>query len=253
MSGADRSGQRPPSAGRRVGAGLFIGELLITLGLVVALFWVWQVAWTSREAEREARQTLAVFDGQLAPARPVAAELHTGPAPTVPAVQPGELIGTLIVPAWQGRTTNRMPVLEGVSADVLNRAAAGHYPSTQQVGQVGNFALAGHRRSRGNNFRYLPDLFTGDALVIETTDYWFVYRVSVHQVVLPDAVEVLAPVPGAPQQTPTEAVITLTTCHSLSLGAYGNDHRWVLHGVLEGWLPRAEGTPEVILAMEAVR
>ncbi|WP_284292085.1 class E sortase [Luteimicrobium album] len=230
-----------------------LGELLITAGILVGLFLVWQLWWTSVPAERHAAQQVQAFYAQVEPANPKPVDknaLHTDHVPVVKAVPYGQMIGVLIVPSWQGKTRNRMPIAEGTTLDVLNKAYAGHYTDTAQVGQIGNFSIAGHRRTYGNNFFHLPDLRKGDSVVVETDDYWFVYQVTGHEQVLPDQTDVVAPVPGDPGATPTERLITLTTCNSVRLGAYGNDHRWIVHGTLEGWLKRSEGTPKVVSAMK---
>ncbi|MBL1080441.1 class E sortase [Streptomyces actinomycinicus] len=73
----------------------------------------------------------------------------------------------------------RVPVAEGVSkAGVLNKGYVGHYRGTQQPGQAGNFALAGHRNTHGEPFRYLPRLRAGDAVEVETRTAAFTYRVD---------------------------------------------------------------------------
>ena len=59
------------------------------------------------------------------------------------------------------------------------------------------------------------------------------------------------PVPGKPGEEPDRRMLTMTTCHSLRYGAFGNDHRWIVYAELEGWLPRSAGTPDVVAEMEA--
>lgn len=54
----------------------------------------------------------------------------------------------------------------------------GHYPGTQQPGQEGNFALAGHRNTHGEPFRYLPRLRRGDAIEVETGTATYTYDVD---------------------------------------------------------------------------
>jgi len=44
-------------------------------------------------------------------------------------------------------------------------------------GEQGNFAVAGHRVSKGSPFNDLGLLNSCDAVVVETQDDWFVYRV----------------------------------------------------------------------------
>lgn len=231
----------------------FVGELLITLGVIIGLYIVWQLWWTSLGASREAAAQVDSFYASVAPAAPElvpSAQLRTDEPPVVDPVSYGSTIGVLIVPSWQGKSENRMPIVEGTGTDVLDRAYAGHYVETAMPGQVGNFSVAGHRRSYGNNFLHLPDLVPEDAVVVETEDYWFVYSVTSHDIVRPDQVEVVAPVPGDPGAVPTQRMMTLTTCHSLSMGAFGNDHRWIVHAELVGWLERSAGTPAVVEQME---
>lgn len=238
----------------RIGVLGFLGELLLTLGIVVGLFVVWQLWWTGIGPVQEAREQVAQFYEHVAPAapEPVAPDgLRTDDVPDVPQVGHGETLGVLVVPDWADKTQNRMPIVEGVTPDILDRAFAGHYPGTATPGQLGNFSVAGHRRSYGNNFLHVPDLEAGDAVVVETAETWFVYRVTGHEIVTPDRTDVVAPVPGKPAAEPDRRLLTMTTCHSVRYGAFGNDHRWIVHAELEGWLPRSAGTPDVVAQMEA--
>jgi len=224
-----------------------IGELLITAGLVIGLFVVWQLWWTSVEANNEAAQLVEEFQETLPPAPEVVAELRTDDPPVQAKAAYGETTGVLIVPSWYGKTNNTMPIVEGTGLDLLDRATAGHYEHTQQVGEVGNYALAGHRRTYGNSFRYVNELVAGDQVIVETAEAWYVYEVTEHEIVLPSAIEVTAPVPNQPGVEPTERMLTLTTCHSLTLGEYGNDHRWITYAKFVGWMDRADGMPEQVL------
>ncbi|MGK2349002.1 class E sortase [Actinomyces sp. W5033] len=224
-----------------------VGELLITGGLVIALFLVWQLWWTGIDAVDRATAVREEFETTQVASPMRAGKHYTQDPPPVAAVGYGETIGMLIVPDWYGVTNNNMPILEGTGADVLDQAAAGHYEHTQQVGEVGNFAIAGHRRTNGNSFRRIDLLEPGDEVIVATTDTWYVYVVTDYQVVEPDDVDVIAPVPGDPTATPTQRTLTLTTCHSLSVGEWGNDHRWITHATLSYWMPRSEGRPESVL------
>ena len=62
-----------------------------------------------------------------------------------------------------------MPVVEGVSLDDLAKGV-GHYPKTVLPGEVGNFAVAGHRATHGEPFAYLDEVRKGDAVVVETQE-----------------------------------------------------------------------------------
>jgi sortase A len=71
------------------------------------------------------------------------------------------------------------PVAEGVGKrGVLDKGYVGHYPGTAQPGQAGNFALAGHRNTHGEPFRYINRLGVGDEVVVETRGAVHTYVVS---------------------------------------------------------------------------
>ena len=224
-----------------------VGETLITAGLVVALFLVWQLWWTGIAAHASAQEVQAKFEQTQVTSPMVAGRRHTEDPPVAAAVGYGETIGMLVVPDWYGVTNNNMPIIEGTGTDVLDQAAAGHYENTQQVGEVGNFALAGHRRTNGNSFLRIDTLEEGDEIVVATKDTWYVYTVSSHEIVDPTQVDVIAPVPGDQEAQPVDRYITLTTCHSLTTGEWGNDHRWIVHGKFSYWMPRTEGRPASVL------
>lgn len=224
-----------------------VGETLITAGLVVALFLVWQLWWTGIAANASAQEVREKFEQTQVTSPMTAGRRHTEDPPVAAAVGYGETIGMLVVPDWYGVTNNNMPIIEGTGSDVLDQAAAGHYENTQQVGEVGNFAVAGHRRTNGNSFLRIDMLEPGDEIIVATTDIWYVYVVTGHEIVEPQQVEVIAPVPGDPTAVATERTLTLTTCHGLTTGEWGNDHRWITHATLSYWMPRSEGRPESVL------
>ena len=224
-----------------------LGELFITVGLVVALFLAWQLWWTGIDAHAKADAASTSFQQTQVESPRVEGTKHTD-APPVPApVGYGQTVGMLIVPKWYGVTNNNMPILEGTGNDVLDQAAGGHYSDSQQIGEVGNFAVAGHRRTNGISFRRVDLLEEGDEIIVATQDTWYVYTVTSHEIVEPTRVDVIAPVPGEPEASPTDRYITLTTCHSLTTGEWGNDHRWITYATFSYWMPRSEGRPASVL------
>lgn len=73
----------------------------------------------------------------------------------------------------------RVPVAEGVGKQaVLDKGYVGHYPGTQQPGQAGNFALAGHRNTHGEPFRHLNRLAAQDTVQVETRTAVYTYAVD---------------------------------------------------------------------------
>lgn len=127
---------------------------------------------------------------------------------------PGDAIALLSIPAIG---VHEIPVLEGTSDDVLARGI-GHYPKTADPGQVGNFAVAGHRITHGEPFANLLELDRGDKVIVETRTKIYTYALDTEPKKLTVADTdgwVLDPVPGKPNAEPTKKLITLTTCQDL--------------------------------------
>jgi len=221
-----------------------IGELLITAGLVVALFLCWQLWWTGIDANASARAVATQFHEKQVDSPKRAGEKHYDAPPVMEQVGYGETIGMLVVPKWYGVTNNNMPIMEGTGSDVLDQAAAGHYTNTQQLGEVGNFAIAGHRRTYGNNFRWIDRLTQGDKVVVEVDDRYLVYSMVSSEIIDatdPTQMRVVAPVIDdlSWSKTPTERWMTMTTCHP----EYGNWQRYIVHLKFESWTPKDTGVP----------
>jgi sortase A len=185
--------------------------VLLVTGLS-CLGWVaYQYAGTNLVAERafrSGRQELRTRWQQ--PAGPGPATSNKAPAPL-----PGEAVALLRIPAFG--PDFEVPVLEGTDLDVLSRGV-GHYPGTAQAGEVGNFAVAGHRVTHGEPFRRLLELGKGDRVVVETRTalYTYVLDEPPQSLTVADTAGwVLDPVPGRPAAEPSRALITLTTCQDL--------------------------------------
>jgi len=234
---------RPPSAtstgrplGRTLASGL--GQALVTAGLVLLLFVVYQLwvtdLFTAREQDRLADELRTAWTADA----PV---VGVPTPPAGPAM--GEPFAVLHVPRL-GEDWSRV-VLEGTTEDQLSQGP-GHYVGTALPGQPGNVSIAGHRVGRGSPFLDLDTLRPGDPIVVEVADGWFTYRVLGDQatgdpadpggipgqrIVTPAQVEVIAPTPGgAADAAPTGAYLTLTTCHP----RYSARQRLVVHAVLDG-------------------
>lgn len=96
------------------------------------------------------------------------------------------------------------PVKEGVALSILNEGVLGHYPLAAGPGDVGNFALAGHRTTYRRPLWDLHQMSPGDPVVVETDDY-HAYTFGRTRVVTPEQTEVLAAVPDDPSAEPTQA------------------------------------------------
>ncbi len=203
------------------------GELLVTLGLVILLFAAYEVyGKTAAIADHQNNLSTQLDHSWDDPALITPTSPGAAPAPAPP---PGDAIGRLYLP----KLHLHWVVVEGVTLKDI-RYAPGHYPGTALPGQVGNFAVAGHRLI--GIFWDLDQLRPGDVAVVETRTDWYVYQVSGTEVVSPHAVEVIAPSPDRPGQAPDAAYLTLTTCNP----KYNNYQRLVVHGRLVQHLPHEQ-------------
>ncbi|MEJ8654820.1 sortase [Streptomyces sp. MS1.AVA.3] len=105
------------------------------------------------------------------------------------------------------------PVYEGVSDRQL-RAGIGHFPGTEQPGQIGNFSIAGHRSGvQAPAFRDIDNIRPGTSIMVTSANrVTYSYRVTRVSTVDPDDVNVIAQVPGKPTAAPTKPLLTLITC-----------------------------------------
>lgn len=204
------------------------GELLITVGALLLLFVVWQLWWTDVVANQRAAQVVAGLRADFAD-EPDSAGAGGGSRDD----RPGDAFALLHVPRL-GEDWVR-PVLEGTDPEVL-ATGVGHYDGTAGPGEVGNFAVAGHRTTWGRPFHDIDRLRTGDLVLVETADHVYVYAVTDHEVVLPTDVEVIAPVPGDPGATADLGVLTMTSCHP----RYSAAQRYVVHAELQDTLDPAD-------------
>jgi len=246
--------RRRPSRAARAGFHVLgiVGELLITLGLLIAGFLVWQLWWTDVVADKAQAQIVEELPWAVAaPIVPpkdlpadeiaVAQPRHDEP-PAEPVPAHAQSVATLTVPRWDA--TAARPISEGTDrATVLDVLGIGHYEGTALPGGIGNFAVAGHRTTYGKPFNRIEELQVGDPLVVRTALAWYVYRVTSWRIVPPHEVDVIAPVPGDPGATPTRRMITLTTCHPM----FSARERYIVHGELDYWAPADGAFPAELL------
>lgn len=166
------------------------------------------------------------------------------PAPLDPPVldtpAQGQVFAVLYVPRF-GDDFSR-PIAAGVDlVSILNneRIGIGHYPESSDLGELGNFAIAGHRTSFGAPFADIDLLQEGDRLYVETEEGWHIYRHTRSEIVAPTAVDVLLPVPRVFDAEPTKRVLTLTSCHP----KFSDELRYIAYAEYLSWHPRELGIP----------
>jgi sortase A len=214
---------------RRVVAGT--GKVLITVGILILLFVVYQLWGTGIYTARQQNKLENQFEEALREASasgttvPTSAGNSNGsgnpvvtpPVGTTPTTVPvttttqaeiapidvdAHLAARIVIPKIEAEYI----VVQGVDLSDL-RDGPGHYPSTPYPGQVGNAAIAGHRTTYGAPFGRLDDLEPGDVIRTRTVQGAFEYVVYEKFEVNPDDVSVLDADPAR------KATLTLTTCH----------------------------------------
>lgn len=215
-----------------------VGELLVTLGVLVLLFVGWQLWWTDVVSDRAQAATVSSLANQFSAAD--GAERTEGAMADLPS----GAFAIVRVPRF-GADYAR-PLIEGTSATELAEGL-GHYTGTAGPGEVGNFAVAGHRTTYGKPLADIDALRDGDRIVVETAAGWTVYAVSSREIVRPWQAEVIAPVPGRPGATPTERVLTLTACHP----RFSAKQRYIVHADLVEQRSRAQGPPSTDVSVRA--
>jgi sortase A len=200
------------------------GKTLISLGVLILLFVVYQLWGTGLTHDREQRNLRSKFAAELASppttvARPSASPTTTGapqPEPPVEAVC-SECAAVINIP----KIGLDEVVVEGVGVEDLKKGV-GHYPDTKMPGEKGNAALAGHRTTYGHPFNKLDDLVAGDEISVTTRAGTFRYAVMEKKVVTPETISVL--------DDTTDNRLTLTTCHP----KYSAEQRLIVVATLAG-------------------
>lgn len=212
-----------------------LGQSLLTLGVVVLLFVVYELQVTGLVTDRE--QGRLGDDLRQAWSRPAAPKDASQPVPV--SFDVGQGIAVLHIPALAGY--DPWVVVEGVTVADLKKGP-GHIPGTALPGDVGNVVLSGHRTTYGAPFERLDELAVGGLIVLETRDQWFTYAVQNKSVVAPTAVEVTLPVPGDPTATPVDRLLTLTTCHP----KYSARQRLIVKAALVATGAKSDGLPPAL-------
>ena len=221
LDGPQPPAEAEPPQRRRVSVVTVIGLVLILAGLG-AFGWVgYQYLGTNVVSERQfdqGKQDLRETWDKPAPTTGSGDAANDGASndrDAMNAALPGEAIALLRVPSWGD--DYEIPVLKGTDLSILAKGV-GVYSSSVAPGEIGNFAIAGHRITHGQPFSRLLELKPGDKIVVETRSHIYTYVMdnSPADLTVDDSASwVLDPVPGKPRAKPSKALITLTTCQDL--------------------------------------
>jgi sortase A len=231
--------RRRRGRGRLIGFCIALALLLTGAGLLAYVGWeYWGTDYVAKKEQAKIKEDLR--DRWQ---HPTVADV-IGPEAAAPAV--GSAQALVRIPRFG--TSYEVPLIEGVRDEDLSRGI-GHFPGTGP-GQIGNFALAGHRVTHGEPFRGMPDLRPGDEVIVETSDATYTYQLDtdpndliipftqgwvIDPVPVPPEGEAPPGMPSLPSTRPREALITLTTCSEL----FHTDNRMVAFGHLVTTTPKS--------------
>ncbi|MDN8634017.1 MULTISPECIES: class E sortase [Corynebacterium] len=209
-----------------------LGELMLTIGVVLLLFAFYEAYWTNVESGQLQEEASADLEEQWRnPRQKMEPEL-------------GEAFAQLYIPTFG--SDYHFAIIEGTNEDDLLRGP-GRYVDSQMPGEMGNFAVAGHRVGKGAPFNDLGKLETCDDIVVETQSERITYRVLPidgeqadcfngippeyshvvgRHITTPGDVSVTNPVPES-DAAPNREILTLTTCHP----QFSNAERMIVHAM----------------------
>lgn len=211
-----------------------VGELFITFGVLMLLFVTYQLWWTNVRADQYAGKETNKIQESFTKGR------------TPGAFEPGQGFAIMHIP----KLDVVVPIAEGISkGKVLDHGMVGHYAegslkTAMPADKQGNFAVAGHRNTHGEPFRYINQLKPGDKIIVETQDAYYTYDMaSILPQTPPSNVSVIQPVPQGSGFTKPGRYITLTTCTP----EFTSTYRMIVWGKMVDERPRAEGKPDALV------
>ncbi|KIZ19417.1 class E sortase [Streptomyces natalensis] len=212
-----------------------VGEVFITLGVLMLLFVTYQLWWTNVMAGEEAGGAATTLQHEWDKGGGEKKNLAVG-----------ERFGIIYIP----KLDVKAPIAEGVDKhNVLDHGMVGHYDKSSGIktampwDKKGNFALAAHRNTHGEPFRYINRLTKGDKIVVETQSAYYTYEMeSVLPQTSPSNTSVIGPVPPGSGFTGPGRYITLTTCTP----EFTSTFRMIVWGKMVDERPRSKGQPPAL-------
>jgi len=186
----------------------------LSAGLGLGGYTAWLVWSTDGQPSRAEQARAAQVEKKLIRGAPSPDAASDGPA-------------VMRVPALGARWA--YPVYKGTTDKQLGKGL-GQYAGTAGPGQIGNYAVAGHRSSNSGfaPFAELPDrIKRGSRIIVTAPTGRYTYTVTGTQHVTPDAVRVLRPDQGRGAD-PKKRLITLVTCTP----RFGSTGRFIVYGQL---------------------
>ncbi len=178
-----------------------IGKIFMTIGLVIIL----SVLYINYNVSNENKELVKVYK-----------ELNSSNTKEVNKESIKGIVGILTIPSIDLEVV----VKEGVSSSILD-TSVGMFKDCAMPGEIGNFAIAGHRNYTSNKFfSNLDKVSIGDELLMQSSDKQYKYLVDSIDVVEPSQIEVL--------DSSNKKEITLITCTPKYVGS----HRLVVKGEL---------------------
>ena len=112
-----------------------------------------------------------------------------------------------------------VPIVKGFDKGALARGV-GWDTKSERPGEIGNFAIAGHRVTHGEPFSKFPKLKKGDLVVVETRRYVYTYKLRNSGTSITVTFHTPWPLwrvpdPDGRNERPTERLITMLTCSEL--------------------------------------
>ena len=169
-----------------------IGVLLILIGVGI----IGTVAYKKIVTSQKQNELLEAFESQLAEGD----NENTEEEVNLDSINGYTPIAIMKIPSIK----LKQPVVEGITEDVI-KYFLGKFPESTMPGEVGNFAVAGHRVSDFTDaFINLYKVKPGDNVIVTTKDGKYTYEVEESFIVEPEQVEVL--------ENADYEKITLITC-----------------------------------------
>ncbi|MBZ4016920.1 class E sortase [Streptomyces purpurogeneiscleroticus] len=211
----------------------------MTLGVLMLLFVAYQLWWTNVLAHNQAGGAASNLQQEW--------DKDGADKRAAGAFSPGQGFAIMYIP----KLDVKVPIAEGISKHgVLDRGMVGHYgegklKTAMPWDKTGNFAVAGHRNTHGEPFRYINRLVKGDKIVVETRSRFYTYEMeSILPQTSPSNIGVIGPIPPGSGFTEPGRYLTLTTCTP----EFTSTYRMIVWGKMVEERPRSKGKPDALVS-----